>query len=426
MHEEEGNSGATAARRRNLIWILAALGLVACVLLLGRLLRSPEAPTASRAPEVRMAAQQPPAPTEAPAPGEAEPPAADAANATAPDGYQGFEETLGVPLERVVRQVDYALVESLLLTGYDPHALAIARMEVRSYHDEEYHFQALDISLDGKRQRFLETLETALRKWAPEAELAPDGSGNYTISVTGTPTHSLRFLTPAPEPPPQAAGLLAVVIDDLGRSVPFARDLAALPYPVTFSVLPHQAHSREVASVAAEAGREVLLHLPMEPKAWPKVNPGKGALFTTMSPDDIRRALAADLAEVPGADGANNHMGSRFTQTGPAMAVVMAELGKRKMFFLDSLTAPHSKGVGEARAAGIKVYRRSVFLDNIRDTKAILRQLEKADRQAAASGQAVAIGHPYPETLAALKAWGENRERAARIVSVGTLKPVTK
>ena len=181
-----------------------------------------------------------------------------------------------------------------------------------------------------------------------------------------------------------------------------------------------------MAALAKDKGRELLVHLPMEPKGWPKVNPGKGALFTDMDAKELRAVLADDLAQVPGARGANNHMGSRFTQTASAMAVVMAELKKRSMYFLDSLTAPHSQGVPQARAAGLPVYKRSVFLDNIRDAGAIMRQLEKAERQAAGTGQAVAIGHPYPETLAALKEWGNRRDRAARVVPVRTLKPVTK
>jgi polysaccharide deacetylase 2 family uncharacterized protein YibQ len=46
---------------------------------------------------------------------------------------------------------------------------------------------------------------------------------------------------------------------------------------------------------------------------------------------------------------------------------------------------------------GLPVYRRSVFLDNVRDVRAITRQMEKAARAAAATGQAVAIGHPTPK-----------------------------
>lgn len=440
MHEEEATKSKFALPGGNGMWAVIALAMVAGVVLLGWLLRTP-APS----PSVRMAAQTPSEATVAEAPQEPVAPhgkqesgkrpgqgasdmatALPDANATIQNGYQGFEETLGVPLERIVRQIDYALVETLLLTGYDPHVLTIEDVALKSYHDEQYHYQNLQITLESAPDRFLDTLGQALKKWAPEATLNVNATGGWEVAVMGSPTHGLEFAVSEPEPATQTSGLMAVVIDDMGRNLHFAKSLAELPYPVTFSVLPHQPHTSEVAELAAQKGRELLLHLPMEPKGYPKVNPGKGALFTTMTAKEMRAVLAEDLAQVPGARGANNHMGSRFTQTAPAMAVVMETLKDRGMYFLDSLTAPRSQGVPQAHAAGLPVYRRSVFLDNIRDTGAILRQLEKAERLAAGTGQAVAIGHPYPETLAALKEWGQRRERAARVVPVRTLKPVTK
>jgi polysaccharide deacetylase 2 family uncharacterized protein YibQ len=115
-----------------------------------------------------------------------------------------------------------------------------------------------------------------------------------------------------------------------------------------------------------------------------------------------------------------------MVKTGDAdgMAVVLDELRARGLFFLDSLTAQGSTAVGLARDMGLPVYRRSVFLDNVRDVRAITRQMEKAARAAAATGQAVAIGHPYPETLAALRQWAQRKDRTETIVHLKELKPL--
>ncbi|BBD08039.1 divergent polysaccharide deacetylase family protein [Desulfovibrio ferrophilus] len=420
----EGEDKAT--RRRAWLWGGVALGVVLAIILAGMFLR--DAPGPEQANGIRMAADPPPvrqphpmAPVQPPA----APEAAPTPNQTNGNGggYRGFEETLGVPLERMVRQVDYALVETLLFTGYSPQAMSISEVRLERYHDEQYHFQALSIELEGGTDRFLSALTTALGKWAPEASLIRIGDA-WQVTVVGQATHLLKFHVVAPELEAPEGGRLSVVIDDLGRSVRFANHLAELPFPVTFSVLPYEPHSAEVAQVAARDRIELLLHLPMEPKAYPEVNPGQGALFTTMGPDEIRQVLTTNLERVPGAAGVNNHMGSKFTQTSKAMAVVMQTLKGRNMFFLDSLTAPRSVGAREGLAAGLSVYKRNVFLDNIRDTNAILRQLEKAERIAATTGQAVAIGHPYPETLAALKTWGERQNRTVRVVPVRELKPL--
>lgn len=350
-----------------------------------------------------------------------------AVNATATRSDElPYEETLGVPLERLVRQVDYALIETLLFTGYDPHAMTISEMRLEEYHDERYHFQALKIELEGGPKRFLDILGKALKKWAPEAVLSvPEPNGDHVVSISGRPTHSLHFVQAAPKAEaPREGARLAVVIDDIGQSMRSAHALMELPYPVTFSVLPGTPHAKEIAAQAAAKGKEVLLHLPMEPKGWPGINPGPGALFTTMKPDEVRDTVAADLAEIPQAVGVNNHMGSRFTSHAEGMAVVLDELKARGMFFLDSLTAPNSTGTSQGKKIGLPVYRRNIFLDNIRDVGAILRQLEKAERVAASAGQAVAIGHPYPETVAALKKWNDTRDRNVRVVTVGELEPL--
>jgi len=415
--------GPPAAPNRKLIWIGAAVAGVLAVAIVLTLVFWP-APEPEQS-GVRLPASPPStAQPAAPAPGEPPVPETPTPAPQAPgDGYKGFEETLGVPLERVVRQVDYALVETLLLTGYNPQAMAITDVRLQNYHDEQYHYQALTIELEGAPDRFLTTLEQSLQKWAPEARLLAAGD-TWQVAVVGQVTHQLTFTRAEPQAPVSGTGMLSVVIDDMGRSVTYARHLLELPFPVTFSVLPYEPHTAEVAKLAADGGHELLLHLPMEPKAWPQVNPGQGALFTTMDKGQIEKILAEDLARVPGAVGANNHMGSKFTQTGPAMAVVMHGLKARNMFFLDSLTVPKSVGAREGRAAGLPVYKRNIFLDNIRDAEAILRQLEKAERIAAQTGQAVAIGHPYPETLAALKTWGERHDRGVRVVPVRELNPL--
>lgn len=410
---------ARAALRRVPAWAWVAGGLAVAALvavLAAAALRSapPVDPAPRPAPEAADPAQPPVAE-----------PGADA---------QGlpYEEPQAPGLERTIRQVDFALLETLLFTGYDPHAMTIRETRLELRDEDHYHFQVVDIELENGPDRFADILARSLAKWAPEAALTPGEQGHYTISVAGVPTHVLEFAIPAPAPAPdlteprpaRRGGLLAIVIDDMGQDLRYARELAALPFPVTFSVLPGTPHNREVAALAARSGRELLLHLPMEPKGWPGINPGPGALFTFMVPDEMRRVLAADLAEIPGAVGVNNHMGSRFTSDADGMAVVLDELRARGLFFLDSLTAQSSTAVRLAREMGLPVYRRSVFLDNVRDVGAITRQLEKATRSAAATGQAVAIGHPYPETLEALKQWARREGRTETIVHLKELKPL--
>lgn len=377
----------------------------------------------------------PPSPTEGGAPPQGAAPGASPAQdpaAIAEDNegqYHGYEESLGAPLERLVRKVDFALMESLILTGYGPGHLEFTEISLRRFHGEAYHYQALTIELDSKPQRFITTLERALAKWAPVSKLVREhdesGAQRATVMLMGRPTHTLTFtITPAKSPEDLSEGKLAIVIDDMGQSANYAKKLAQLPYPVTFSILPHMARATQVARIAHEAGLDILLHLPMEPKGYPGVRPGPGALFTTMDQRQILATLHDDLRQVPEAIGVNNHMGSKFTQDTAGMATVMGELHNKGMFFLDSLTTPGSVAMQEGRNAGLALYKRNIFLDNIRDVRSIRRQLEKAQRLAASRGQAIAIGHPYPETLKALQEWGQRTNRTARMVPLTALQPI--
>jgi hypothetical protein len=320
----------------------------------------------------------------------------------------------------LIRRIDYALLQALLLTGYGPDSLETAPVAPGEPAGGQAPHQVLKIKLDGRPGRYISELTHGLEKWAPGAELNREAENAWSISLHGRVTH--RLLMPEAAEP-ETSGRMAVVIDDLGRDLLFAGELAALDLPVTFSILPRAPHSSETAQRAVDAGREIILHQPMEPIDYPNVDPGPGALLTAMAPEMIRSGLAANLAAVPMARGVNNHTGSRFTQVESALAPVMEELGARRMFFLDSLTTSKSAVGDVAKKHGLAYYRRSIFLDNVRETDLILDQLEKAERIARISGQAIAIGHPYPETLEALKVWRLSRSGDVQVVSVSELEP---
>lgn len=208
---------------------------------------------------------------------------------------------------------------------------------------------------------------------------------------------------PIPRQGPQGAPRVAIVMDDLGMDLTSARALLAIDLPVTFAILPWNERAPQVAELAHQAGREVLIHLPMEPQGYPATNPGPEALLLSLNDAEIRRRFAGYLQRVPHAVGGNNHMGSRFTEDREKMQVVIAALQGAGLFYLDSLTSGHSVGFEVAREAGVPAARRDRFLDNVQDTAKIAAELRKLARLAARQGSAVGICHPYPQTLVALR-----------------------
>ncbi len=203
----------------------------------------------------------------------------------------------------------------------------------------------------------------------------------------------------------------AIVIDDLGQNLQAARQLLKLPYPLTFSVLPRLPHSQETAAEAHGAGREVMLHLPMEPEPGSRAGAGDGAIKVGMPNDQVIRIVAADVAAVPYARGANNHMGSRATANRALMTAVMKALAERRMYFVDSRTSVNTVAFDVARSVGVPTFYRSVFLDDTETPGYTLGQLRQLCRVARRQGAALAIGHPYPTTLAALRQFLPEFER---------------
>lgn len=216
----------------------------------------------------------------------------------------------------------------------------------------------------------------------------------------------------APPPPPAAGaqpeqasgrGELAVIIDDMGSSMQEARSLAGIGVPLTFSIIPGLARYREVASfAAASSGIETMIHIPMQPKGWPQRRLEANGLLLSMDDASVTERLEGFMRDIPNAVGANNHMGSEYTEHVEQMAVVLGALKARGLFFVDSVTSPRTTGLRLAREMGIRSGRRHVFLDNEQELAYIRGQLDQAVRQARKTGAGIAICHPHPATIKAL------------------------
>jgi hypothetical protein len=232
----------------------------------------------------------------------------------------------------------------------------------------------------------------------------------------------VQFVLPEPEPVFPAGPLVAIIMDDLGRSVYTANALISMPQQVTFSILPDEPQAFQVAELAHAAGREVMLHAPMEPQGYPAVNPGSEALFVEYSDAEIRRLFDQFLEKVPHVSGTNNHMGSRFTEDARALLPVMESVKEKGLFFIDSRTTGRSLVPDVAHRVGVPTMSRDVFLDNVAEVEAISREIRRLEGQARRKGMAIGICHPYPETLEALRReLPELTERGVTVVPVSVL-----
>jgi uncharacterized protein len=255
----------------------------------------------------------------------------------------------------------------------------------------------------------------------------PEKARAASEPVTAAPQAAVRQ-GGAPRPqegataPRRAAPRVAIVIDDLGDSLETADKVLALEPAVTVAVIPFRAASAAVAAHAVAGGREVILHLPLEPERGSAMAGGSGFLRTAMEPGRIESQLERDLRAVPYIVGVNGHMGSRFTSDPRAMRTLLAALRARGLFFLDSKTSPESVAADVAAGLQVPFAERNVFLDHDPEPAAVGRALASALRIAREAGQAIAIGHPHASTLAALATWlPEAARQGIEIVPVSAL-----
>jgi len=195
---------------------------------------------------------------------------------------------------------------------------------------------------------------------------------------------------------------IAIIIDDIGYDKKIASALCNLNPNITFSILPFAPFGKVISQKLYAKGSQLMLHLPMEPVKYPDINPGPGALLSSMSPDVLIDQLRKNIKNVSHIVGVNNHMGSKLTSHSDQMNQIFTILKKENLFFIDSRTAPKSQCKASARLLRLKFAQRDVFLDNFQDTEYITGQFKELIDLANKHGSAIGIGHPYKATLETL------------------------
>ena len=198
---------------------------------------------------------------------------------------------------------------------------------------------------------------------------------------------------------------IAIIIDDLGYSLRAAKPIFDIEYPLTLSILPGLRYSVPLAERASQAPFEATLHLPLEPEARGPLE--RGTIMVAMNEEEVRDLMGKHLKPLlPYIKGVNGHMGSKATADEELMRIVLEEVKKRGLYFVDSYTSDKSVALEVAEDLGLRTASRQVFLDSgpeRTDPDYIRSQMEKLAELARKKGKAIAIGHPKYLTLKVLR-----------------------
>ncbi len=298
-------------------------------------------------------------------------------------------------------QIDMAIELSLINLGLTSEDI------IKSYREEKesgrkkwiFVYKEIKIPLEADFGRYVEAIEKEIEtaggrillRSTPEED---EKSLRLVLGIKNIPTATVIL-----KARPRAK--IAIIIDDVGYGGMLTEKLLSLPFPVTLAILPHLNRSGDIARRAHHLGYEVILHLPME-SIKPAENRGEGIIYVGMSKEDIGGLIKKSLVSVPYAVGVNNHMGSRLCQNPEVMEIILAQLKKRNLYFVDSLVIASSQAYQIAQKMGIPSGYRRTFLDNRSDPDYIRAQLQELEEKAIAEEEAIGIGHCRRNTLEVL------------------------
>jgi polysaccharide deacetylase 2 family uncharacterized protein YibQ len=315
------------------------------------------------------------------------------------------------------------------------YGLGFSKKEIllqQSFSKKEGHFtweQSLlkiqippSLSFSLIEKKFTQSLSHLGKPYSIQSSRALD-SLQLEVKVMDRMTHQITFLyAKPPEAKVSLQPKIVIVIDDLGGKDSVSQELLQENFPVTFSILPFSPKGRVLALEAHRKGREIILHLPMEPHGYPKINPGKGALLDEMGEGELLRQLSKDIEAIPYIEGVSNHMGSQLMEDPKKIKIILSELKRRGLFFLDSRTTPHTIGLQTAQSLGLRATERNVFLDNSTNGNDVKHQIEQLIQISLSTGKGIGIGHPHPSTIQSLKEMiPKIREKGIEIVSLSEI-----
>ncbi|QGM80250.1 divergent polysaccharide deacetylase family protein [Otariodibacter oris] len=216
------------------------------------------------------------------------------------------------------------------------------------------------------------------------------------------------------------AGQLAIVIDDIGYRAKEDSAIYQLPKEVNVAIIPSAPQATIRAREAFEQDRDILIHLPMQPKNSSTLVEA-GALMVGMDQEKVNRLVEFSRIQVPYAIGLNNHMGSKATSDRQTMEYLMNTLSSQQLFFLDSKTSGDSVAYEIANKFGINALERHIFLDNSDKLTDVQHQFHLAINYARKNGVAIMIGHPRKNSISVLQKGLANLPSDIELVKIGTL-----
>jgi len=198
---------------------------------------------------------------------------------------------------------------------------------------------------------------------------------------------------------------IALIVTDLDRS-PIKLYRAFMKSPILFSVAlrPDKREALRIGREVRQENHEVLLHLPMEPKGYPRVDPGKDAILLDLSRIEIEDRITRCLSAIGPVQAVVSRLGTAALNDPDVMRAVLDELKRRDLPFIDSHPSGPSMVEEIGEETGARTLTVGASLDDDKGTAASVRaRIKEIAAAAVQRGSMVVMVRPSALVLDVLE-----------------------
>lgn len=249
---------------------------------------------------------------------------------------------------------------------------------------------------------------------APADDSGSGGAGVAAISPQAGPmlrAPELRTAQPTGAVLPERPWLAIVVMHDGQNSAALRAAAERLPGAFSFALSPFAADRSVTADALQAGGHEVLLGIPMQPLSYPRTDPGPNAILIGNSLHENQKRTLWALDQLDDYDGVFNMMGSAVSVDEAALGVVLANVQKRGVYYLDSRSIGRTLGPQVASRIGLAHTVNDRFIDRVASAESIDAELDKLVQVARARGHATGMATASALTIDRLERFAARAER---------------
>jgi uncharacterized protein len=239
------------------------------------------------------------------------------------------------------------------------------------------------------------------------SQITPDG---LLPIASGSMKSSNLYARPVPMGVVHSeAPKIVIVLGGLGISNKLTqRAIKELPADVTLAFAPYGDNLQNSVNDARREGHEVFLQVPLEPMGYPATNPGPKTLLSESNEAENIASLHWHMTRFAGYAGVINYMGGKFLTQENSSKVLLRELRKRGLLFVEDGSVSNSTVEAVAQSMNGKAKRADQVIDADPNPDAILAALKRLEKEAEQNGIAIGSGSGLAVTIDTLRDWSKD------------------